>query len=346
MNKWIVTGISGSGRIELLEEIKEEAKKRDQDIRIYDVGHLIRQEAIRNRIPIVDDLILDMDRNQLRLLRSAALKNVELEITKSTENVIHLIGVHATFKWKGRLIPGISYQDIVEMNPDSFLNVVHNLNEVITTNSKNPKWNKTTLPDGEETQDWIIFEEFVTEVLAEVSQRKMYLVARDHNISNLTDLFTTGKKKIYLSYPITAVEKENPELLERIHNEILPKLENDFIVFNPMSVEDMPLTSKDIDKDLPELVDQLTPRAKEIIKSRTIDRDFQLIDQADGVVVLYMTDKVSPGVLAEIYYAHRNMTPVFVVFPYKKSPFMEDAVTHFEDDLDSMLDVLKEFANK
>ncbi len=346
MEKWIVTGVSGSGRIELLKEIQEEAKKRARDIYIHDVGHLIRQEAIRNRILPVDQLIDDMDRSQLRLLRSAALKNVELAIARAPEKSIHLIGIHATFKWKGRLIPGISYQDIVEMKPDGFINVVHNLEDVINTNSKNPKWDENTLPDGVETQDWIIIEEFVTEVLSEVSQKRMYLVPRDHNISNITDLFTTNKKKIYLSYPITAVRKDNPKLLEQIQAEFLPKLENLFVVFNPLSVGDMTLASKDRDHELPELVDQLTIKAKEIIKSRTIDRDFQLIDQADAVVVLYLTDKVSPGVLAEIYYAHRNLTPVFVVFPYKKSPFMEDAVTHFEDDFDLMLEVLEEFANK
>jgi adenylate kinase len=345
MKKWIFTGVSGSGRIELLEEIKEEAASRGFEVQVYDVGDLIRQEAIRNQIPIIDELILDMDRSQLRLLRSSALKNVELEISKSPEGVLHLIGVHATFKWKGRLIPGIAFQDIVSMHPDGFVNVVRNLDDVYETNRLNTKWDENTLPDLTETQDWIIIEEFVTEVLAEVSQRKMYLVARDHNITNLADLFLTDKKKLYLSYPITAVEKENPDLLERIHNEILPRLEELFVVFNPMSVEDMPLTSAEIGEEMPELVEQLTPRAKEIIKSRTIDRDFQLIDQADAVVVLYMTDKVSPGVLAEIYYAHRNMTPVFVVFPYRKSPFMEDAVTHFEDDLETMLTVLQEFAS-
>ena len=161
MEKWIVTGVSGSGRIELIKEIQEEAKKRDRDIWVHDIGYLMKQEANRNRIPLVDKLILDMDRSQLLLLRSAALKNVGLAIAKAPEDSIHLIGIHATFKWKGRLIPGISYQDIVEMNPDGFLNVVHNLDDVINTNSKNPKWDENTLPDSVETQDWIIVEEFV-----------------------------------------------------------------------------------------------------------------------------------------------------------------------------------------
>lgn len=345
MSKWIVTGVSGSGRIEFLEEIREEAKSRDIEMKVYDVGDLIRQEAIKNQITLIDELILDMDINQLRLLRSAAIKNVELEILRSSEETIHLIGVHATFKWKGRLIPGISFQDIVEMNPDGFINVQRHLEDVYSTNSKNNKWDRHTLPKMEETQDWMMIEEFVTEVLAEVTKRKMYLVARDHNIENITDLLTSEKKKIYLSYPITAVEKSNPEILEKIQNEILPQLEDLFVVFNPMSVEDMPLASTEAGEEMPELVEQLTTRAKQIIKNRTIDRDFQLIDQADAVVVFYMTEKVSPGVLAEIYYAHRNMTPVFLVFPYRTSPFMENAVTNIEKDLEPMLKILKKFAS-
>lgn len=344
MEKWIFTGISGSGRIELLEEIRQEAQSRSHSVLTYDVGGLIRQESIDHHIPIVDERFLDMDHSQLRLLRASALKEVELSILRNQAVDFHLIGIHATFRWKGRLIPGISYQDSLRLGPNGFVNVVNDVREVWQANQRNRKWDQHTLPDITETQEWMMVEEFASEILSDVQGKAIYLVSRRHNTANLTDLLLTDKKKIYLSYPITAVQEAQPELLERIQGEVLTRLEDLFVVFNPLSIGDMPLAVPGAVDGIPELVHQLTPRAVEFIKSRTIERDFQFIDQSDAVVVFYMTEKVSPGVLAEIYYAKRNQTPVFMVFPGKRSPFIEDAATVIEPDIDQLLDKLTAFS--
>jgi hypothetical protein len=44
---------------------------------------------------------------------------------------------------------------------------------------------------------------------------------------------------VYLSYPITEIREENPELLEKIQGPILQRLEKLFVVFNPLSIQDM-----------------------------------------------------------------------------------------------------------
>ncbi len=344
MKRWVVTGISGSERIELLEEIQHHANKIGEKSVIHDVGDLIHQECIKHKIPVVDERILDMDHSQLRLLRAAALKEARISMLEHSDDYLHLIGLHATFRWKGRLIPGISYQNVLDIKPDGFINVVRDVKDIMERNQCNPKWDKLTLPNAQETQEWMMVEEFVTEVLAEVVGAPMFLVSRKHNIANLVDIFFSGKKKIYLSYPITAVEKDNPDLLEKIQGPVLHDLEKLFVVFNPLTIEDMPLIKNGIKTSIPDIVDQLTPKVKNIIKTRTIERDFQFIDQSDAVVVFYLTDKLSPGVLAEIYYAHRNQKPVYMTFLGKKSPFIEDAVTHIAPDIDALMEKLKEFA--
>ena len=345
MKKWIITGISGSGRIELQNEIAKEAESRGFKVVVHDVGGLIKQEAITYGIPIVDARFLDMDRSQLCLLRASALKEVELNILKEPNVDFHLIGIHATFRWKGRLIPGISYPDTIRLAPDGFINVVHNVREIMDTNKKNPKWDKSTkTPTLQETQEWMMVEEFATDIMAAVISKPTFIVCRDHNTPNLTDLFLSQKKRIYLSYPITAVQESQPDLLEKIQGPILKKLEELFVVFNPLAIKDMKLTSQKENAELPQLIDQLTPQAIEFIKSRTIERDYQFIDQSDAVVVFYMTDKLSPGVLAEIYYAKRNQKPVFMAYSGKASPFIEDAVTIIEPDIDVLLDKLIEFS--
>lgn len=346
MQKWIVTGVSGSERIELLDELKKCADAHSRNVKVYDVGDLIRRECIKYKIPVTDERILDMDNSQLRLLRGAALKEVRLAMQEQPDDCVHLIGVHASFRWKGRLIPGISYQDVLDIKPDGFINIVRDVKDIMGRNKNNRKWDELTLPNVQETQEWMMVEEFTTEVLAEVVKAPIFIVSRTHNLPNLLDLFFSSKKKIYLSYPITAVEREEPELLARIQGPILEDLERLFIVFNPLTIKDMDLAHNGVRRAVPELMDQLTSRAIEIIKTRTIERDFQFIDQSDAVVVFYLTEKVSPGVLAEIYYAYRNQKPVFMAFQGKKSPFIEDAVKYIESDIDILLKRLQDFADQ
>lgn len=342
MQTWIVTGVSGSGRIELLNELAGYCNSQGRTVLVHDVGGMMADEARRQKLQFADDKILDVDAGLLRTLRAAVVKEVRVRLCEHPTADLHLIGIHASFRWKERLIPGVSFIDIRDLHPDGFINVVDDVETVHDRNSKNPKWDATSLPDLEHTQDWMIEEEFITEVLAEVQSKPMYVVARQHKISNLADLFFTTKKRIYLSYPITAVRKEQPELLARIQGEILTELERLFVVFNPLTIEDMLL----VGEKLPETVDKVTADAQALIESRTIERDYQFIDQSDAVVVYYMTDKVSPGVLAEIYYAHRTMKTVYLCFPYAVSPFLKSAVTSISKTPELQLALLRKFADQ
>jgi len=338
---WIATGISGSGRVEFLEEVAKAANAAGPRLVAYDVGAMLREEFERNGFPFVDARILDADPQTLRLARASVVKSIQIAMLKNPAIQCHIVGVHATFRWRQRLIPGISHQDLLGLQPTGFLNIVDEVKRVHQRNKRNPKWVKESLPNLQATQEWMIEEEFVTEMYAEVLGRKVFVVARNHTPANLADLFFSNKKRIYLSFPITAVQDTNPELIQQVQGPILQRLQRSFVVFNPWWVEDMLLAAKKGLEDLPELMNQLTPEALDIIKRRTVERDFQFIDQADAVVVFYLTDKVSPGVLAEIYYAHRMQKPVFMVFPTSRSPFLEDAVTFFETDIDKLLDCLE-----
>ena len=78
----------------------------------------------------------------------------------------------------------------------------------------------------------------------------------------------------------------------------------------------------------------------EQVKTRTISRDFQFIHQSDFVVVLYPTDKLSPGVLSEMNYASRYNKPVYAVYSHARSPFFENLCERIFDtveELDSFL---------
>ena len=54
MQKWIVTGVSGSERIELLNELKDYIKNNsDKRVGVYDVGDLIKVECKKNKKPLM-----------------------------------------------------------------------------------------------------------------------------------------------------------------------------------------------------------------------------------------------------------------------------------------------------
>lgn len=345
MKKWIITGISGSGRIELLNELEEYAHEKGKKILIHDVGKLIFEEAEKLNIQLTDDKVLDIDKKLLGTLRENALKEVEILELKNPDVELHLIGIHATFRWKHRIIEGLSFRNLLRFNIEGFINIVDDVEKIYKINSKNRKWNKDTLPNLEETQNWLMEEEFVTQVIADFFNKPAYIIARNHKIDNLYDFFFSNKKKIYLSYPITAIKDSNPEILTRIQTEFLEQLEKLFVVFNPLAIKDMSLTYGENKIELPDNIAEVTETVKEIIKARTIERDFRFIDQSDATVVVYPTDKLSPGVLSEIIYSHNNQKPVFVYFSGSKSPFLENYATYMTSDFSDLVEKLQFFSN-
>jgi hypothetical protein len=239
MEKWVFTGVSGCGRIEFLREIQEALSGKGVRAKIHDLGMIIRKVCRDNNIEFDDAKILDVEASTLRLARALALKELDAEILKDTASVLHLIGVHLTFRWKGRIIPGFTVKEIATLHPNGFVNVVDNIESIHDAISTNPKWSsETRIPDFEEIQYWLMEEEFVTEMLAELVNCPMYLVARKHSIQNISQLFVDKKKKIYLSYPITAIRDSNPGVLKDIQGKYLEMLQELFIVFNPLDIED------------------------------------------------------------------------------------------------------------
>lgn len=118
-----------------------------------------------------------------------------------------------------------------------------------------------------------------------------------------------------------------------------------FIVFNPLAVKDLGEVEK-FRKSPNTEDDSEFNKIKELLNTRTVQRDFRFIDQSNAVVVYYNTEKNSPGVFAEIYYAYRTGKPVFVYYPYKASPFLLDAVTELKSDFEEFLSILDEYSKK
>ena len=119
-----------------------------------------------------------------------------------------------------------------------------------------------------------------------------------------------------------------------------------FVVYNPMAVNDTPVSLDSLGVSTtvtPEAIAAATP----YLDSQTISRDYQLIDQADWVVVYYPTDKISPGVLSEMQHARDVRIPVYLcAFPGSISPFLGILYQEAFADPDTLLDALTHMAHE
>lgn len=313
--KIIVTGISNSGRREFMEDFERLCREKQADISFFDIGTVMKQTAKESGIDFTDLKVLDSDATVLSLARRTAFYKISLQAQKTQHSCV---GIHACFRWRGVLLEGLAYREVLEFPADIFLNVVDNIQDVIARFKANPQWGWMR---NDEVGVWMDEEEFITEQLAKLSGKPFYVVAREQNADDVYDLVFGSKKKFYLSYPITVLE-HMPEELERIRGAV-GRLRQKFICFDPLFIKDMSLARQLEKAEGTKKITDIDSRMIDQIKTRTVDRDYQFIQQSDFVVVMYPTEKLSPGVLSEMNFAYRYNKPVYAFYPYARSPFFE-----------------------
>lgn len=339
MRTYVVTGVSGCGRIECLKALSDELVSRGHRVNVLDVGttfvHLAQSVLSSSIVP---ERVLDIDGKYQKLLCTMAMKEIRNDLAQSVAD-FNFIGLHATFRWRGRLMPGVCFEDLAGLRVDGFLNVIDHVEGVLSTNSSDAQWGELA-PDLAETQDWMMEEEFVTEVLSSVFGAPCTLIAREHDVCNLADYFTTDKVRAYLSYPITAIRGENPELLEEIRTSLVPALREQLVVFDPLTIRDMELAGRGT-YQRGGASKKLSAVSRQKIEARTIERDYQFIDQSQIVVVAYLTDKNSAGVMSEIKYAAGLNKPVIGVFLKDGGPFLRRNTSHAFGSIDDLLQFVR-----
>lgn len=331
--KIICTGISCSGRKELMQDFEALCKQRGLNIGFFNVGDFMKQAAAEAGV-VFTDKVLDSDQAVLALSRKSAL----YEIANLAQNFEHaIVGIHACFRWRGVLLEGFTFREILNLSPDLFINVVDNLEDIAQKMTENPQW---TGMHRDEINVWLDEEEFFTKQLAHLSDKPYYVVSRRYNLESLFALLFSQKKKFYLSYPITLL-RDSPEQIENIRK-VGAEFSEHFIVFDPLDIKDMEL-AKNLEKgEMDARVYDISQTTIERIKTRTISRDYQFIRQSDFVVVIYPTDKLSPGVLSEMNFAFRYNKPVYAVYTHSRSLFFENLCERIFDTPEELKDFLFE----
>ena len=338
--KIICTGISCSGRKELMADFATFCAQKGLNIGFFNVGDFMRQIGAESNVDFTEK-VLDSDPAVLSLARRTAF----YEIAQLATDYDHaVIGLHACFRWRGSLLEGFSFKDIEIVQPDILINVVDNISDISERMEASRQWTgmgKSVL------NVWLDEEEFLTRQLAQLLEKPYYAMAKQHDLENFYELLFAPRKPIfYLSYPITLL-KDTPAEIEKIR-EMGEKLSHSFIVFDPLSIKDMALLTaggEAIDENpqrVPATLGEMDRVVAEQIKTRTISRDYQFIHQSDFVVVIYPTDKLSPGVMSEMNYASRYNKPVYAVYNETRSIFFENLCERIFDTFEELENFLRE----
>ena len=351
------TGISGAQRTDYVNEAAEAIREDGRSCLVIDVGELLEDLPANLQIGTNRTELLDGNEEVLRLHRALALESMKRKIDSADEDVI-LVSTHACFWRNGRLLPGLDMHFIKENlsgEIDAFATVIHDSHEVWTALSHRREWrDRLTLA---EVVMWRDFEIAITKMLAEYEDSEFYLLARRDPASGLAKLTRSPRaKSAYLSYPITAIlQSDNTQLISDAHN-LAGRLraEADLVVFDPLSIKDVPQTKasiaegEEVDPDeiptISGITTEMEAAAEQYLNSQTIARDLQLIDQADMVIVYYPTDKVSPGVFTEMSHARDTRKPLYLCefpgAPENVSPFLGLFHTAAFNSVDALIDSL------
>ncbi len=318
------SGISGSGRKDYLREVATYFAQQGQRCRVFEFGELLAK--VQDETRIADDATTLLDGNPvvLEVQRKAAFARLMDELRGWPRKDVAIISNHACFMRKGRLQTSMDMAQVkAHLAPivDIYATVVDGAFQVYARQQDHSEWRGHLTVA--EIAIWRDFETTLTKVLADYETKPFYLLARAEPPEMLYRLCQRpAPKRVYLSYPMTAIMQTNPELLGEADDLATSLRDAGFVVYNPIAVDDTPVSlgSRGLEVGVTE---EAIEAAAPYLNSQTISRDFQLIDQADWVVVYYPTDKISPGVLSEMQHARDVRIPVFMcAFPGAISPFL------------------------
>ena len=310
------TGISGAGRTAYLQEAQAFCESLGHTCRVLDVGHLLDEAVEEFQIGETATDLLDGNDTVLHLHRASALRSLDRQIEDATEEIV-LVSTHACFMRKSRLMLGFDMNMIKRRfasRIDVFATIIHDCHDTWIELQSRPEWRDHL--NLAEVAIWRDFETTLTKMLADYEAKPFYLLARNDPAEGLARLASASPApSIYLSYPITAIMNENPQLLD-VAKSLADRLRQaGFVVFNPLSIKDLPGTRTAVGGETT-VEPEMESAARPYLESQVVSRDLQLIDQADVVVVYYPTDKVSPGVFTEMSRARDTgkRLSIFVLF--------------------------------
>jgi adenylate kinase len=329
----VCTGSSGSDRMGYLQGVAKIAQDAGLELEVFNVGDMMIQKAKDMGSPIRREKILDLPSSTLGWLRGTVLEEL---VSKVDEYENTIIATHTCFRWKKFLSTAFDTYYLTQLNPDFYVTITDDYDTIRHRLEQTTQW-KGRLQLWE-ILAWRDEEAFITKMLAQYYRKPHYVIAREEPPDMLFNLmYRPGCKKAYLSYPITAIEKEQPQSLAETQ-EFLAELRKYLVVFDPLSIKELERARRLHEKGDPEIDAQIM----RILEDQTVARDYQFIEQSDMVIVYYPVKEPSPGVLSELIYGFTHDKEVYMVFPYEISPFLQFYCTKIFRTGEELIDYLQE----
>jgi adenylate kinase len=328
----VVTGMVGVDKKSYLERVCQFAGKQGKEILLCNVGDLMYAEAP----DIPPGRILDIPMKRLNSLRRSVFKDIIVK-AQTAPNLI--VNTHATFRWRHGLFPAVDFDQMRQLNADMYICMIDSVMALHTRLVAEHSVEHSL-------KDLIVWreEEIIgTEMLCKGIDENIpfYCLARgakDETTETFYRLLFDDKgKKVYLSFPMTAVV-EMEDVKKEIDN-FRRKMKQSFICFDPGDIEESCLPHK-AGQALKAGLDSVKVNAlgqrirldlhevrqiERDINSQTYARDFMLIDQSDMIVsfIPSLADgraAISSGVERELQHAHEAAKEVYVIWTAKQTP--------------------------
>ena len=334
-----------------LENVCQFARKQGKEILLCNVGDMMYTEAP----DIAPGRILDIPMKRLSSLRRSVFK----DIIAKAQTVSHVIvNTHATFRWRHGLFPAVDFDQMRQLNADMYICMIDSIVAL-------HKRLATEHSVEHSLKDLIVWreEEIIgTEMLYKGIDEKtpFYCLARGAEEETTETfyrlLFDDLSKKVYLSFPMTAVS--DMEDVKNKINRFRNSMKKTFLCFDPGDLEESHLLHEarqtiQSGRDYIEVValgQTIRLDLNEVrqierdINSQTYARDFMLIDQSDMIIsfIPSMADgraAISSGVERELQHAHEAAKEVYVIWAAEQNPsvFITQTATEVFPDTDSAI---------
>ena len=337
----VVTGQVGLDKQGFLERAAAIARADGYELKVCHVGAMMYAEAP----DVAPGRILDLPLLRLQSLRRSIFKDI-LATCEVSPHVA--VNTHATFRWRHGLFYAFDYDQMKALDADLYVTVVDTVDRV----------QHRLVRDGHvdhSLKDLMVWREeeiLATELLSQIvrGHGRFYIVplGADESAARAFAqmLFQPGRKKTYLSYPMSHVGGQ-ADLLAEIEA-FRREMKRHFVCFDPGDLEEKDLCRlalraaekgrRTIDLGPPDR--RISVETAELvgiipdIDGQIYARDFKLIDQSDMIVSLIpaLADGrpgLSSGVERELQHAHEATREVFVIWrpQAEPSPFITATAT-------------------
>jgi len=328
----VVTGMVGVDKKSYLEKVCRFADKQGKNILLCNVGDLMYAEAP----DIPPGRILDIPMKRLSSLRRSVFKDI---IAKAQQAPNLIVNTHATFRWRHGLFPAVDFDQMRQLGADMYICLIDSVmalhTRLVAEHSVEHSLKDLIVWREEE----IIGTEMLYKGIDE--NTPFYCLARgveDETIETFYSLLFDDKgKRVYLSFPMTAVV--DMEDVKKEIDDFRRLMKQSFICFDPGDIEEscLPHKARQALQDGLDCV-EVTILGKNIrldlhevrqierdINSQTYARDFMLIDQSDMIIsfIPSLADgraAISSGVERELQHAHEAAKDVYVIWTAKQAP--------------------------